>query len=281
MSGEKQLPSREDVARPFSEAEAFKHARRLYHDLITDTIPPAASLIVADREMKIFRPACELQFAGLSMLSGRHFPKPQAVVVSLCCFTVDHLVSGWTSACSGQPRVASTLVRAAVEASIFAMAAHEDYPAFERVWTTPKGTGGAVLRSLKRVPKSTRVLVEEAWKMVVPLGHASVVPVMSARGTFLDGAKQAIGISFAGQFAGPLDAGLLRSLVNLYCLASIVAVDAMNISLQPMFTETEQWRGLYRKLTATLEERMPIPKHLEPYMDQILEMRRRSAGGSA
>lgn len=120
--------------------------------------------------------------------------------------------------------------------------------------------------------------MEEIWKIAVPLGHASLIPVMSARGTFLDGTRQMTGISFAGQYAGPMDANLLKNIANVYCLAAIAAADAFATALRPLLNEANHWTEVYQKLKATLDERMPIPKHLEPYMDQILEMRRRSGG---
>lgn len=275
------FPSRDDVARPFSEAEAFEHAESLYREQVTANMPLYSVEIAAELEGRVFRPACELQLAGLCLLGGRNFAKPQAVVVSLACFTVDHLIWGWNAAVAAQPRVASTLSRALVEASIFSISASENFDAFQQAWDTPRGTGGAVLRSLKSVQPRVRALLEQAWKVVVPLGHASVIPVMSAHGTFLDGAERVIGISFAGQYAGPLDASLLRNLINLYCLASSVAVEAMKISLQPLFTEAGRWDSAYRALRETLETRMPLPKHLEPYFEKILEMRRKGGQGTA
>lgn len=90
------FPNREDVARPFSEAEAFRHARKLYQELITSRTPDAAASIISKSEARVFQPACELQFAGLTMLSGRDFPKQQAVIV---CGWLDCRYYGSTTAC--------------------------------------------------------------------------------------------------------------------------------------------------------------------------------------
>lgn len=277
MSDE-ELPVRDEVARAMPAHEAFALATSLYDRLVTRQTPETAGSIVSGREGAVFRQACELQLAGLNLLGGRDFAKPQAVVLSLACFTIDHLLLGWTAAMQAQPRVAATLSRAAVEASIFGVAATENFHGFERVWNSPKGTGGALLRSIRSLPADVKVMFEEVWKLAVPLGHASAIPVMSAHGTFLDGREKRVGVSFAGQYAGPMDANLLLNLARLYALASVAAVESMNVSLRPLFGDAGRWTASYDALKATLAVRTSIPKHLEGYMDQLLEMRRRSAG---
>jgi hypothetical protein len=273
------LPARDYVARRMLEDEAFEHAVLLYQSTVTAQTSPVSAEIVSHYEQAVFHPACELQLAGLSLLSGRDFPHPQAVVVSLACFTIDHLLCGWTAAVQAQPRVALTLSRAAIESSIFAIAAAEDFDAFDRVWNSRKGTGGHLLNSVQRVPRRVKVLLEEAWKSAVPLGHASVIPVMATRGTFLDDLAKRLGISFAGQYAGPLDASLLENLARLYCLAAVVAVEAMNAALTPLFGEPGRWLRMYEGLRSSLEVRSPVPSHLEPYIDEILAVRKRGGGG--
>jgi hypothetical protein len=137
-----------------SESEAFEQAAALYAALVTARTPPGSAEIILEREQAVFRPATELQLAGLNLLSGRDFEKPQAVPLSLACFTVDHLLWGWSAAVHAQPRVAATLSRAAIEAAIFTVAATENFHGFEGVWSTPKGTGGAVLRSIGTYPRT-------------------------------------------------------------------------------------------------------------------------------
>src|SRR5260370_29362994 len=102
------------------------------------------------------------------MLGGRALRNPEGLVVSLNCFTVDHVLWGWMALVNAQPRVASTLSRAAVESTIFSIAAAEDFDGFKKIWTTPKGTGGVLLRSLKTPSADVRTFFEKLWKLVRP-----------------------------------------------------------------------------------------------------------------
>jgi len=267
------LPSRELVASIWSEAEAFERATRLYKSLITARTPPDSAPIVFEPEEAFFRPGCELQLAGLCLLGGRDFPKPQAVVLSLACFAVDHLLWGWTAAVNAQPRVAATLSRAAVEASIFALAAAENYDAFERQWTTHKASGGAVLKSVTNIPPAVKTQFEMLWKLVVPFGHASVASVMTPRGTFLDGSQTGVGISFAGQYAGPMHESVLAGLADVYALGAVGAAQAMRITLLPAFTDKTRWELLYEQLMATCATPRPVPRHLRPYVGELQKIR--------
>lgn len=178
------LPNREAVTATWTEDEAFERGTHLYESWITARTPPVSTPIVAEAEAAFFRPGCELQLAGLCLLGGRDVPKPQGVVFALACFAIDHLLWGWTAAVNAQPRVAATLSRAAVEASIFSLAAAEDYEAFERQWTTHRATGGGVLKSIANLSPALRTQFELLWKLVVPFGHVSVASVMAPRGTF-------------------------------------------------------------------------------------------------
>jgi len=256
------LPDRQHVARAYSESEAFAHAGELYDFLVTARTPPESAPIVGEAEAAFFRPACELQLAGLCLLGGRDFPKEEAVVVSLACFAIDHLLWGWTAAVNAQPRVAATLSRAAVEASIFAVAASENYDAFERAWTTHKTTGGAVLKSITSMPPSVRSQFANLWKLVVPFGHASVPSVMEPRGTFTDGDAIGTGISFAGQFAGPMSESILARWADVYGFGAVAAAHAMSLSLASKFTAARRWQESYAQLALACETPRPIPKQV-------------------
>lgn len=261
------LPNREAVTTIWSEAEAFDRATRLYESLITARTPSASAPIVAEAEAAFFRPACELQLAGLCLLGGRDVPKPQAVVFALACFAVDHLLWGWMAAVNAQPRVALTLSRAAVEASIFSLAAAENYDAFERDWLRkPRAT--QVLKSITNLPPNVRTHFEKLWKLVVPFAHASVASVMRPCGTFLDGNEKHVGISFAGQYAGPMDASILGALADVYAFGAIGGAQAMRITLLPTFTDKTRWETLYEQLTMSCETPRPVPRHLRPYVGE-------------
>ena len=257
-----ELPKKDDIAATWSEAEAFERADKLYARLITDRTPREAAEIVNEPESSFFRPATQLLLAGLTILGGQPFQKGDGLVVSLSCFALDHLLWGWTALVNAQPRVASTLSRAAVESTIFSIAAAEDFDGFQKIWTTPKGTGGAILRSLTTPSADVRMFLDRLWKLVVPFGHASINPVLMSRGTFLDDGGKTFGISFAGQYAGPMDAAVLASMADVYAFASVAAVEAMNLTLKRFFPEAERWDGQYSDLRTACYTRKPIPPHL-------------------
>ena len=167
-----------------------------------------------------------------------------------------------SAAIDGQVRVAFTLVRAAVEAAIFEVAAATDKETFRNKWSTRDGTGGAVLRSLKGLDPRIKFLLETTWRLVVEFGHASRIPVLSAVGRARSGTDIKKTISFAGQYAGPFDAKLLHNIVNIYSIAAIACVEAMNIAVIPLVPEQRLWRSLYALLNRALDVKVEVPEHL-------------------
>jgi hypothetical protein len=263
------IPNRHEVARAFSEKEAFAHAGKLYSDWITTNTPPPSAGIVAEREAAVFRPALELQLAGLSMLSGTDMKAPMNLIVSFSCFSVDHLLWGWFAAVNFHPRIAFSLSRSAVEAAIFSVAAATDYAQFKTIWNTRQGTGGAVLKVLKNVPGDLRWLLNTAWQVMAKLGHASDGPVLSSMTSFSDAGEVRTGISFAGQFGGALDARQLDGCVDSFCIAATANVEVMNLCLRPEFTTSDEWSRRFDTLRQHLDKREPIPperaEHYERY----------------
>jgi hypothetical protein len=255
------LPNKTDVATTWSETEAFEHADKLYARLITNRTPREAAEIFNEAESSLFRPATQLLLAGLTILGGRPFQKGDALVVQLSCFAVDHLLWGWTALVNAQPRVASTLSRAAVESTIFSIAAAEDFDGFQKIWKTREGTGGKILRSLTTPSADVGTFLDKLWNLVVPFGHASINPVLMSRGTFLDDSGKTFGISFAGQYAGPMDSAVLASMAEVYAFASVAAVEAMHLTLKRFFPEAERWDGQYSGLRTACYTR-PIPPQL-------------------
>ncbi len=106
------------------------------------------------------------------------------------------------------------------------------------------------------------MLLEKLWKLVVPFGHASINPVLMSRGTFLEDGAERFGISFAGQYAGPMNAAVLASMADVYAFASVAAVQAMNLTLKRSFAEAERWDAEYFALRAACYTPKPIPLHL-------------------
>jgi hypothetical protein len=262
------IPNRSEVTRPFSETEAFAHASELYHNWITSNTPPPSAEIVSDLETRVFRPAVELQLAGLSMLGDRDMKAPTNLVLSFACFSVDHLLWGWFAAVNFHPRIALSLSRAGLEASIFAIAATQDYGRFKSIWNTREGTGGSVLKKVT-IAKDLRWLLNSAWKTLVELGHASHGPVLSSLTRFIDEKEVKTGISFAGQFGGSLDARQLQACVNAFCLASTAGVEAMNICLKPLFPSCEEWSRRFAQFQEELNKREPIPDYLAVRVDDF------------
>ena len=73
-------------------------------------------------------------------------------------------------------------------------------------------------------------------------------------------------MSFAGQYAGPLDTSTLEHLSRVYSLASVVGVEAARIALFPHMIETREWDKRYRAFEQTLHSRAPA--HLQKSLDE-------------
>lgn len=263
------IPHRSEVTRPFSETEAFAHASELYRDWVTRNTPHPSAGIVSELEGQVFRPAVELQLAGLSMLGDRDMTEPIHLVLSFACFSVDHLLWGWFAAVNFHPRIAFTLSRSALEASIFAIAAALDYRRFKSIWNTRRGTGGAVLKELRNIPKDLSWFLNSSWKMMAELGHAGGGPVLASLTTFSEGEQVKKGITFAGQFGGSLDARQLENCVNAFCIAATAGAEAMNIGLKPLFTNSEGWSLRFEQLQKQLNTHAPVPDYLAPHIEKF------------
>lgn len=265
------IPNRFEVTRAFTEPEAFLHADKLYSDWITRNTPPQSADIVGDREAMVFRPALELQLAGLCLLGDTDMDSPTNQVAAFFCFTVDHLLWGWFAAVNCHPRIAFSLVRSALEASIFAIAAKTDYARFKSIWNSRDGTGGKVLNRLKGIPDDLRWLLHSAWQLMVKLGHASDGPVLSAMTTFAEGEERKAGITFAGQFAGPLDGRQLIGCADAFCIAAIASVEAMAICLAPLFKTSVEWLRRFGEFQRKMDTRVPIPDEMVTYYSEHMK----------
>jgi len=159
---------------------------------------------------------------------------------------------------------ASTAVRrsrAALEASISAIAATEDYGGFKAIWNSRQGTGGNVLKKVT-IPEDLRWSLNAAWQVLVEFGHASHGPVFSALTRFSDGKEVKTGLTFAGQFGGALDARQLENCVNAFCLAANAGVEAMNICLRPVFPSDEEWSRRFSAFQEEMGKKGSGPKRL-------------------
>lgn len=269
------LPPREEVASQVSEDEAFSKAARTYERWISKNAHPESKSIVAEVEELLVRPATELLFAGLSLLSGQDFAQPKSRAVALACFAADHLLWGWFCAAIIQPRISLTLSRGAAEASIFAVHSVSSPEDFREVWGSRGGTGGAVLKRLQGVPERLKQHLRIAWVMTAPFGHASPVPVTSALTSFQDGEAIGVGLPVAGDYAGPMDGATLRNLGNLYGLVSVACVQALSFCVPDELKPYARWSSGYSELLERLQKQVPISPELQPHIPRLNERLRK------
>jgi hypothetical protein len=269
------LPPREEVAPQVTEDEAFSKAERTYDRWISANAHPESKSIVAEMEGLLVRPATELLFAGLSVLSGQDFAQPKNRAVALACFAADHLLWGWFCAVIAQPRISLTLSRAAAEASIFAVHGVSSPEDFRKIWGSRGGTGGAVLQRFQGVPDELKQRLRMAWVMTAPFGHASPIPVMSGLTSFQDGESIGAGLPVAGDYAGPMDAAVLHNLANLYGLVSVVCVQSLSFCVADELKPYPRWARQYSDILARLKMQVPIPPELQPHIPRLNEQLRK------
>lgn len=234
----------------FSEGEAFAYAKRFFDSLAGD-FPRfhESRRSIGDAETTIFRPAVELEVAGLCLLAGK--PRTEILLpVSFAFFIVDHLAVGWSAMMASQFRVAYSLCRSTVEASIFEVAAAFDRSRFIDVWNQPAGTGGKVLDSLStKIPDELCAVLRRAWESTRALGHASFMPVMSSAQTVEDHTGKHIGVvSFGGPYIEPLNECALSELAIVYGTAALAGLAAMASSLISHARPCPQWEAQHEQL---------------------------------
>jgi len=238
--------------RTFSEAEALAHAREFF-DSLTGDFPRfhESRRVVGDAETSIFRPAVELQVAGLCLLAGK--PRNELnLPVSFAFFVVDHLAVGWSAMMASQFRVAYSLCRSAVEASIFEVASLFDRTKFRDLWTQPAGTGGKVLQAISgTIPNELYAVLRRGWNATKSLGHASFMPVMSSGQVVQDHTGKKVGVmTFGGPYIEPLNEEALTNLTIVYGIAALVGLQAMSSSLIPHAQPCPEWEAKHNELWA-------------------------------
>lgn len=253
------LPPIEEVSSDFSGPEAFAHGSSLFARAVEFEMADETRRCLETVEYASFKLAMQVQLGGLSLLGTKKLDDATWQPVPLACFAVDHLLWGFIAATHGQVRVAFTLVRAAVEASIFEAAAALQPDAFQKKWDTRQGTGGAVLSELTGLPPRVSALLQVAWDLTVKYGHASYIPVMTSVGTASEKGQPVKTISFAGQYVGPLDAKLLDQIVRVYGLSAFAACEAMNVALRPHMRDSSYWSVQYQDLIQKLLAPMSMP----------------------
>lgn len=130
---------------------------------------PDAGVIAENREWlrpnlesDWFRPSLELQVAGLSLMTGRL--GAETFAVGFACSAIDHVIAGWNAMLLSFPRVAYTLCRNVVEASVFEVAEGACRLEFRESWQSNRATGGKILRMLDRtqIPGDLYISFEDA-----------------------------------------------------------------------------------------------------------------------
>lgn len=253
--------------------EAFDRADFLYNEWIDKTIPNISETIIKQWDdfaaYDTFKKAVLLQLAALNLLSGKNFQKPQTYPMALACFVIDHILTGFNASTKGDLRIAFTLSRPAIEAAIFEIASALIPEIFQKQWNTKNGTGGYMLKKLKNHPNLSSKIYSSlyhAWKSSAPFAHPSLFPLMSSQEKLKN---DTIGMSFAGQHLGSLNAQHLLLLFNLYTDASLIGVDAINIALVPSIEDNDLWIKKYKEFISIVEKPMPVPKHLRQIYNEF------------
>ncbi len=238
-----------DFYRTYSEAEAFSHAQVFYQSL-EGNFPGYAEAreSVVGVENLAFRPALELQVVGLSLLAGK--PRNEIYLpASFAFYVVDHLAMGWCALLASQLRVAYSLCRGAVEASIFEVASSVAPSKFSDLWGTRAGTGGGVLPQIAgTIPEKQHAMFAIAWDLTKAIGHASFAPVLSPAQVLRDTGGRRVGVmTFGGPYL-PVNKEALEHLGFLYGLGATAGLVAMEIALATHFGAPEEWRKRYENL---------------------------------
>ena len=141
--------------------DAFEYA----HNFVGVALLPDFGVVEANRkylwdafERDWFRPALELQIAGVVLLAGPLGNRTLAG--SFAVTAVDHLIVGWNAMLLSYTRVAYTLSRHVAEAAIFEVAAAHAPDRFASLWQNNRATGGSVLKPLSANIRETPTFPE-------------------------------------------------------------------------------------------------------------------------
>ena len=98
------------------------------------------------------------------------------------------------------------------------------------------------------------------------LGHASSGPVLSAITTFQDGGETRRGLTFAGQFAGHLDAGQLEACASAFCVTATSATRFFALCIRPLLSSSDEWTRRFEMLEDQLNKVVAVPRHLQGHI---------------
>ena len=241
--------------------DAFDYAR----DFVRQMLLPDFGTVEANRkylwtafERDWFRPALELQVAGLTLLAGPL--GNQTLAASFAASAIDHSLVGWNAALLSFPRVAYTLSRHVAEAAIFQIASVYVPETFAPLWNDNKATGGSVLRLLvDTIPNELHSTLATAWRFVVGFGHVSTVPVaFSKLGVPTPDGDSFRAVSFGGPHIGPLHDGVLYHLGGAYTLVAEAGTSAFASAFAERLAPYQRWREAYEDQQRKIHERMQV-----------------------
>jgi hypothetical protein len=236
---------------------------RYAKDFVDYVLWPNSGIIATNRQVlwprfeePWFRPALELEVAGICCLAGPLGERD--VAGSLPFFIVDHLIMGWNSILVSHPRVAYTLSRHVIKASIFAVATRVAFAEFRQLWDTNQATGGKILKLIRPlIPSQLASELDTAWRYVVSFGHVSAIPSTLAivDGPFVEGSSIQ-GYSFGGPHMGALPNDALMHLGGTFTMIAESSLSAFSFTFSEALRRHEGWGSAHAAHSALIAHRI-------------------------
>lgn len=220
---------------------------RYAKDFVDYVLWPNSGIIATNRrvlwtrlEEPWFRPALELEVAGICCMAGPLGER--SVAGSLPIFIVDHLIMGWNSILVSHPRVAYTLSRHVVEASIFAVATRVSFTEFRQKWDK-------ILKLIRPlIPSPLASELDTAWRYAVSFGHVSAIPSTLAivDGPLVEGSPIQ-GYTFGGPHMGALPSDVLMHLGGTFTMVAETSLSAFSFTFSEVLRRHEGWESAHAR----------------------------------
>lgn len=216
------------------------------------------SKVVSEVYESAFRPALELQVAGLRLMQGLR-SIGDGLAGAFAFSVIDHLVMGWNCMLVSYARVACTAVRMATESAIFGVAARRLGDAFRVQWEGGHVTGGKVLRSLDgKIPPLLKLQLQGAWDYTVRFGHPSRPPTVAAMRMIQHDDRELGVVTFGGPWTGPLEPSLTLQIGSMYGVVAQVTTGAFANAFEDELQGHVEWLTAYDRFHGPLAERWRI-----------------------
>ena len=216
------------------------------------------SKVVAEIYATAFRPALELQVAGLAMMQGLR-STGDGLAGAFAFSLVDHLIMGWNSMLVSYARVACTTVRMATESAIFGVATRKLGDQFRTQWEGGRATGGKVLRSLDgKVEALLKLQLQAAWDYTVRFGHPSRSPTVATIRTIVHEGRELGVVSFGGPWTGPLEPSLSLQIGSMYGVVAQITTAAFATTFADELRGHDQWLTAFDRFHDPVAERWRI-----------------------